>query len=493
MLIAALFVVAILFACARSSLARQEHDRKQKHEDLVMLSEVERLHFYYFLHNANPDTGLILDRATDTSPASVAAVGFALTAYPVAVERSWIKRDAAAAWAYKVLTTLSNAPMGPQKEGVVGYHGFFYHMLDPKTGLRATAPKFWDSELSSIDTALLIAGVLFARNYFSRDNEVERQIRAMAQKLYDGVEWNWMANAEGLVHLGWTPEAGMMAGSYKGYSEALLMYILALGSKTHPLPDRAWSAFIGDAPLTSQFGVSYVICPDSPLFTYQYPHCWIDFRGLQDELMRQYKLDWFENSRRATIAQYRYCRANPKNFRGYSATMWGLTACDGPGDVEKLVPATSHRMRWRVAAARGEEHSANQPRSEKLIGDVKQHFWGYMARGCPSGPDDGTIAPTAALSSLPFTPELTMPMLRRLWKDRRDILRFNGFPDAFNPTFEPTKPPYGWIDPTTVAIDQGPILLMTENYRTGFVWEVMKQDGNLIHGLQRAGFTGGWL
>jgi hypothetical protein len=460
--ISLLFVGMILFACCCVALANQERDREDTQKETRMLNEVERRHFNYFARNQDPDTGLILDRSTPASPASIAAVGFALTAYPIAVQRHWIKRQEAAAWTHKVLKTLSTRPMGPEAEGNIGYHGVFYHMLDPKTGLRATSPKYWNSELSSIDTALLMVGVLFARDYYTWDNAVEKEIRNLAEKLFDNVEWNWISDERGLIHHAWTPETGMSPGGYQGYSEAMLMYLIALSSTTHKMPQTTWETFIGGAKPVTQNGQTYVICPDSPLFVYQYPHCWIDFRDIRDPIMRQLGWDWFENSRRATKAQYNYAMENPHKFRDYGTQAWGLTACDGPGDVEKEVDGVKRKFSW------------------------------YVARGCPNGPDDGTIAPTAALSSTPFTPELSLPLLRHWYADRKELLGFDGFADGFNPTFDPTTR-NGWICPVTLGIDQGPILLMLENYRSDFVWKIMRDDPNLRLGLKRAGFTGGWL
>jgi len=457
-----LFAIACLLSWGYAAARLQRRASEENRKEQAMLNEVQQTHFNYFACNQDPDTGLILDRSTPTSPASIAAVGFGFTAYAVAVERGWIRREAAAAWAHKVLSTLTTRPMGPEPSGTIGHHGVYYHMLDPKTGTRATAPKYWNSELSSIDTALLVIGTMSARRYFTWDNPVENEIRAMSTHLIDNVEWDWISDERGLIHHAWTPEGGMTNGGYLGYSEAMLMYLVALGSDTHPMPVTTWETFIGMAKPITQYGQTYITCPDSPLFVYQYPHCWIDFRDIRDPIMRKYGFDWFQNSRRATLAQYNYAMHNPKGFRDYGSMAWGLTACDGPGNVQKE------------------------------IGGVKREFWWYMARGCPNGPDDGTIAPTAALSSMPFTPELSLPLLRTWYKDRRELLGLHGFYDGFNPTFDPEKK-NGWVCEVTLGIDQGPILLMIENHRSKFVWNLMRNDANLQKGLVRAGFNGGWL
>lgn len=435
--------------------------------DEKLLDDVERTHFNYFVNNQNPKTGLILDRSSQTSPCSIAAVGFALTAYPVAVQRGWVTRQDAAAWTLKVLKTLLAVPQGAKRSGTSGYHGFFYHMLDPDTGERATSPKYWNSELSSIDTALLMYGVMFARDYYINNEDQEPKIRSIAQTLLDNVEWDWIATADGDIHHAWFPETGMSSTCYHGYSEAIMMYILALGSTTHKLPAVTWKTFMGDSALYSSGDLSWIACPGNPLFTYQYPHCWLDFRDIRDDVGRKFGLDYFENSKRATVAQYKYVLANPQKYRGYGVDAWGLTACDGPGN------------------------------NQREIDGIKRDFYGYCARGCPDGlnpdgRDDGTIAPTAAISSMPFTPELSLALLRNWWTNRQELIGRNGFADAFNPTFDKSSRS-GWIAPDTIGIDQGPIVLMLENYRSGLIWKTMKNDPTLRIGLQRATFSGGWL
>lgn len=430
--------------------------------DRAMLERVQRASFQHFVDLQDPATGLVFDRSGKNSPASIAAVGFALAAYPVAAERGWIGHHDAVDYTLKVLRTLWNAPQGPESEGTSGFHGYFYHFLDPSTGLRSTGPKYWNSELSSIDTALLMAGVVFARAYYSHDCRREREIRDLADKLYCRVEWDWLLRPDGLLGHGWTPEKGMIENVYKGMSEAPLLYLLALGSPTHAIPAASWQAFIGNAKAETYYRQRYVRCPGSPLFVYQYPHCWIDFRGIRDDVNRRLRFDYFENSRRATIAQRQYAKENAKKFKGYSAVNWGLTACDGPGGGERVVDG------------------------------VKRNFLWYSERGCPDGTDDGTIAPTAAISSLPFTPSIVLPTMRMWLKEKPELFGSHGFADSFNETFgEGTSS--GWIDPETISIDQGPIVLMIENYLSGFLWKTMRAEPYLRAGLERAGFKGGWL
>jgi hypothetical protein len=441
-------------------LSKRQDVTLPKEQQDKMVEMVQSDHFRYFQENQHPDTGLIFDRSTKDSPSSIAAVGFGLTCYPVAVDRQWISRDEARDWTLKVLKTLSDAPQGDTKSGTSGTHGYFYHMLNPATGLRTTADTHWDSELSSVDTALLMMGVLYSKEYFNEDNPKEREIRTLADNLYKRVEWDWLADKDGVVHLSWSPEQGKSPYRYRGYNEAIVVYLLGLGSPTHPLPDTAWKAIIGNEKTEKHYGQEYVRLHGSPLFTYQYPHTWIDFRNIKDDKAREMGFDWFENSRRATIAQHEYAKENPNKWKGYGPYVWGQTASDGPG--------------WVTRVIEGKEH----------------HFSGYRERGSPLGYDDGTIAPTAALASAPFAPELVMPTMVHWLRQYPDLYTRHGFADAFNPTVDA---PRVWVNKECIGIDQGPIMLMLENQRTGKIWETMCRNAYLQNGLRRAGFTGGWL
>jgi len=428
-----------------------------------LLGRVERAHFNYFLENQDPKTGFVLDRSDPTSPASIAAIGFSLSAYACAVKRGWVSREEALAYTLKVLDTLWTAPQGETASGTSGYRGWYYHFLEPDTGLRATSPRFWNSELSTIDTALLMAGVLFARNYFRGNSADEVRVRELATKLYERVEWSWMFREDKLVLHGWTPENGVIKHVYRGYSEAPLLYILALGSSTHPAPEGAWDAYLADTTVTHAYDVDYIKMPGEPLFCYQYPHSWIDFRGINDGVTAKAGFDYFENSRRMAQVHYRYAQDNPKKFAGYGGFDWGLTACDGPGDAKKTVDG------------------------------IEREFRGYSERGCPSGFDDGTIAPTAAVSSVAYAPEIVIPTIQYWLKNRPELFSDNGgFVDSFNPTFDRTTNS-GWICHHRLGIDQGPVVLMIENFRSGLIWSVMRRDNNLRSGLIKAGFRGGWL
>ncbi len=432
------------------------------------LETVEARTFNWFWETTNPANGLVPDRAPRPPFASIASVGFGLTACGVGVERGYITRAQAVERVLATLRFFMNAPMGPEVEGVTGHRGFYYHFLDMQTGRR-----FKNIELSSIDTALLMLGVLFCREYFDRPDAAEAEIRSLADALYRRVEWSWLQPRAPLIGMEWRPERDFGAHDYKGMDEAMFLYVLAIGSPTHPAPPEAWAAFTGSYQWGVFHGQEYA--QFSPLFGYQYSHVWIDPRGLRDAYMRAKGIDYFENARRATYANRAYCIANPGGFLDYGENIWGLTACDGPASVTAT------------------------------IADKPVRFKTYSARGASLRhiDDDGTIAPTAAGGSVPFAPEIAIPALLAM-RERYGDLLFNqhGFLDAFNPTYRPSygpvahgaiDPRHGWFDDQHLGIDQGPILLMIENHRTGFVWEVMKRSPYIRRGLKLAGFTAGWL
>lgn len=402
-------------------------------QDSVFLDLLQRTAFYFFWNEANPATGLIRDRSRPHSPCSVASLGFGLTAICIAIDRGWVRRDLGRARVLAALNTLWKTPQGRATQGVSGYKGFFYHFLDMNTGLRSGS-----CELSSIDTALLLAGVLYAREYFSSTDSLDGLVRSLADSIYLRVDWNWMRNyAPGLM-MGYYPESGFINAWWRGYNEAMVMYVLALGSPTHPVPASVWQAWTSGYSWETHYGYSYVAFP--PLFGHQYSHCWIDFRDIADSYMRAKGITYFENSRRATLAARAYCIANPKGFVGYGENLWGITACDGPT--------------------------------------------GYMARGAPPPyNDDGTIAPTAAGGSMPFTPEESIAALRYMYDNYRTRLWGEyGFRDAFNLTVN-------WWATDVIGIDQGPIIIMIENYRTQKVWRLFMQNPYVRVGLARAGFA----
>lgn len=424
---------------------------------------VARDSYAFFLGNTDPDSGLVADSTREGAPSSIAGVGFALAGLPCAVEGGWLARADAADRALKPLRFFLTAPQDGTTGGT-GYRGFYYHFLHADTGRRA-----WQSELSTMDTALLVAGVLTAARYFDRDASVEREIRDLADRLYRRVEWDWALNLPADaerdvgtgVSMGWTPEAGFFPGRWEGYNEGLLLYALALGSPTHSIPPESYSAFTQTYRWAKAYGTEYLYA--GPLFIHQYPHLWIDFRGIQDVFMRDRGIDYFENSRRATYVQHSYAVLNPGGFAGYGENLWGLTASNGPG------PAV------------------------RTVGGRKRRFWDYRARGAPYGPDDGTLAPWAVLASLPFAPELVKGTLDYLANLHIDAYGYFGFTSSFNPTFADDLPGVGWASPWHFALNQGPIVLAVENYRTGLIWRLMRSCPYVRTGLARAGFCGGWL
>jgi hypothetical protein len=429
-------------------------------KEQAFLDQLQRDTFKFFWETSAA-TVLTPDRTPGGDVSSVAAVGFALTSYLVGAERGYVTRAEAAARTLATLETLWRAPQGPAADGAAGFHGLFYHFVDVRDGVRSG-----ESELSTIDTALLMAGVLSSQVYFDRENATERSIRALSEQLYRRVDWAWATSPRHgpLLSMGWTPEEGFLDADWNGYNEGMLLYVLALGSPTHPVDPRAWEEWTRSYRWESFYGPPHVTF--GPLFGHQYSHVWIDFRGIQDPYMRSRGSDYFVNSVRATYANRAYCIANPGRWEGYGELVWGVTASDGPF------------------------HSSGSD----LGGKPFRAYWARAA-GPDASSDDGTIAPTAAGGSVPFAPEVAIPTLmsfRERFGDR--LYGKYGFKDAFNLSY-PGKPggTPGWFADTYLGIDQGPILLMTENYRTGFVWELLKKSAYVTAGLRRAGFTGGWL
>jgi len=433
----------------------------------AFVDTLERRTFLFFWELAEPATGMMPDRWPTKSFISTAATGFALTAYPIGVERRWITRDQAAVRTLSTLEFHWRAPQDTANAGVTGYRGFFYHFLHPGTGER------WeDVELSDVDTGLFLMGALFCQSYFDRETDRERRIRSLVDSLVARVEWRWMLVRPPLIAHGWTPRGGHLPYDWRGYNEAMFMNLLALGSPTHAVSAETWKAWAEGYEWGTFHGEQYL--GFAPLFGHQYSHAWVDFRGIQDEPMRAKGLDYFENSRRATYAQRAYAMANPSKFRDYGADVWGLTACDGPFEAKV-----------------------------RLAGRERE-FRTYEARGAcfTRVTDDGTIAPTAAGGSMAFAPEIALPALMAM-KERygEHVFRRYGFVDAFNPTLNEAMqtqagkivPGVGWFDDDYLGIDQGPILVMVENWRSDLVWRVMRKNAHLRRGLVAAGFRGGWL
>lgn len=439
--------------------------RTQKPAVPYSTDELQRRTFNFFWDLADQNAQ-IPDRWPNLAFSSIAATGFGLSAYLVGVERGWVTREQAAERVLKTLKVLAELPQGDASEGVSGYKGFFYHFLDHKKSHR-----FKDVELSTIDSGLLLAGVLSCQTYFDRANSTEKAIREAADFLYRRVEWDWMLNTNNRISMGWKPESKFIHAEWFGYTEAMILYVLALGSPTHTIPAASWDAWCQNYTWDDFMGQPHVNF--GPLFGHQYSHVWIDFKGIQDPYMQKKGIDYFENSRRATLVNHAYCVQNPRKFKGYSDKVWGLTACDGPVD-------------WLAK---------HDPR--RLCPEDWKNFNGYGARGIATDYlfDDGTLAPTAAGGSIPFAPEICMPAMETMWNTYYDSLVGQyGFKDCFNPAFTACgQLPNGWFDTDYLGIDQGPIILMLENYRTGLIWNIMKKNPYIRTGLQRAGFQGGWL
>jgi len=325
-----------------------------------------------------------------------------------------------------------------------------------------TGKRAWNCELSTIDTTFLIVGALTASAYFKGNSTQEQEIHYLAERLYWRVDWNWALNESNVVSQGWEPEKGFFPYRWLGYDEALLLYILGLGSPTYQLPATSFNAWSNSYQWISKYGYNYLYA--GSLFTHQLSHIWVDFRGIQDAIMREKKSDYFKNSCLATYVQRQYAIENPNQYIGYGECCWGITASDGPGFI-----------------------------TEEIDGK-KRVFFDYVARGVPDGPDDGTIAPWTAISSLPFASEIVLPLIEHItYKLQVKSENPYGFNSTFNQTFVNKDGSRGWISPYHFGINVGPIMLMIENYRTGMVWSLLRDNPYIKNGLMRAGFTGGWL
>jgi hypothetical protein len=394
-------------------------------------------------------------------------VGFALTAYPAGIERGYVTREQGRDRVLKTLEFFLKAPTGPEGQNVSGYQGFFYHFLDMETGYR-----FKDVELSTIDTTLLLAGALFCQSYFDQKDYKENLIRQHAETLYRRANWKWFQMSKPWVSMGWRPEHGFIEADWRGYNEAMILLVLALASPTYPVEKDVWKNWTDTYKWGEFYGQEYV--GFAPLFGHHYSHVWIDFKGIQDVYMKERGIDYFENTRRATYAQRHYAIENPMHWKDYGENIWGLSACDGP--VDTILPVNAIPRIFFTYGARGASHD-----------EVR---------------DDGTITPSAAAGSMPFTPEIVLPALMEM-RSRygEDLYSEFGFLDSFNPTFTfDIKVQHGrvvagkgWFDGDYLGIDQGVLFAMIENYRSGLIWNVMRKNPHIIRGLQRAGFTGGWL
>jgi len=388
-------------------------------DDEKLLEEIEHADFLFFWEQGNPQTGLVRDRFTvhgtdKGTVSSIAATGFGLTALCIADKRGYLPSSQLRERALATLRFLW--------KGLPNHRGFFYHFANASTGER-----LWDSEVSSVDTALLLCGILACREHFHYS-----EITELAYRIFNRVDWTWLSEDTTLLPHGWMPETGFLPYRWDGYSELMMMYLMGLGSWTHPLPPQAWNAWKRN--IFEYEGLRY-IGSIAPLFVHQYSQAWFDFRGKRDQYA-----DYYQNSIIATEVHRRFCVELAKQFPDYSNDLWGITASDS--------------------------------------------IHGYVAWGGPPavGPIDGTVVPSAAGGSLPFLPQATIRVLRNIrtrYADRA-WCRY-GFINAFNPL---TK----WYDPDVIGIDTGITMLMAENARTGFVWETFMKGSEARRGMYRAGF-----
>ena len=411
-----LSILFLLLPCKASA----SHSWTLSAKDRVFLDMVEKASFKYFLCCTNPENGLVMDRASNWktpdfsyAPASIAGVGFGLSALTAGAERGWIAKEKAEELSLTTLKYFYNK--------IENHKGFFYHFIDMKTGRRV-----WNCELSSVDTALFLAGALQAGEYY--DNA---EIKKYAELIYRRVDWKWMLNGTGNICMGWTPEKGFIASYWKDYNESMLLYVMAMGSPTHPVPARCWNNI--NRPLGRYRDYQCILCP--PLFTHQFSHAWIDFRDMRDDYA-----DYFQNSRQATLANRQFCIDSALSFKTYGPDCWGITACIGPD--------------------------------------------GYMAYGAVPGnaSSDGTVAPEAAGASIVFTPQESIGALKYIYKTHNKKMwgRY-GFSDSFNLD-------RNWYAEDVYAINQGPMLLMIENFLSGLIWKTFMKNIYIRKGLELAKF-----
>jgi len=417
-------------ALALSSIQALPATNKFSRSDQQFLEDLERRSFQYFWEEGDPDTGLVPDRARmDGSPldenhrnvASIAATGFSLTSLSIAADRNWISRNQAQERTRNTLRFFANKAFQE--------HGWFYHWLDAKTGERR-----WQSEVSSIDTALLLGGVLTARQYFRADQE----IRKLATKIYERVDFQWMLNGQQLLlSHGWKPETGFLKPHWDTYSEDTILYLLAIGSPTHPISPASWYALWRDRYRYE--GHAYFTTIGVPLFMHQYAHAWIDYRSWRET--KGDRIDYFENSVKATLAHRAFCVNLAHDFPAFGPNVWGITASD---------------------SAKGYLAWGGPPRDPQI---------------------DGTVVPSAAGGSLMFTPELSVVALRTMReKYGQKIYGKYGFIDAFNPNT-------GWVDSDVIGINAGIILLSAENARTGNVWRWFMRNPEIPRAMRLAGLA----
>lgn len=449
-----LILLTIAFGCSNPQPAKYQSFGKIDYpltpDDNLLLDSIQYHAFLYFTHEHHPEWGIVKDRAASWAPSSIAASGFGIPSLATGVERNWISREEAARITLNMLRFYYDSNQSTDTNAM-GYKGFYYHFMKMDTGTRE-----WNCELSSIDSGLLFMGIIFARNYYNQDNAVEKEIISLSNAILGRLDWSIFTMDENSKHphtisMGWRPEKGLIDWGWHGYNEGLFLYILAAATGMENV-ERSYDAWLSTYKWKEPYeGMAHVAFP--PLFGHQFSHAFIDFRGLADKYMKEKGIDYFENSRIATLVQREYAIENPHGWKGYDALSWGITACDGPG--------------------------------EKYNFDDKK-FIGYAGRGAAGRDynyfDDGTIAPYASLSSLPFAPEIVLPTIRAIIeRNGPAIWGKYGFYDAFNNTAN-------WVNDDFIGIAQGPMLIMIENFRTGLVWNYVMKDPLIQTGLEKLGF-----
>ncbi|PYU59843.1 MAG: hypothetical protein DMG55_12725, partial [Acidobacteria bacterium] len=386
--------------------------------DAQLLDEIQRATFQFFWDEASQKTGQVKDRALANGNdsrmmSSIAATGFGLTSLCIGDQRGYGKSPEIVERVQKTLRFLAN--------DLPNEHGFFFHFIHMETGER------WEKcELSSIDSSLLLCGVLTARQYFA-----DQEIKDLATKIYERIDWPWMLDGASTLSMGWTPESGFLKARWEHYCELMMIYLLAVGSPTHPIPASSWDAWT--RPRIQYQGIDYISGND-PIFTHQYSQAWFDFRKKRDAYA-----DYFENSVKATTAHKLFCMSLGDKFPDYSENLWGISASD--------------------------------------------YVNGYTAWGGPppQGPIDGSIVPCATGGSLPFLFDDCMRVLRNLRGHYREKAWVKySFVDAFNPLT-------GWYDPDVLGIDLGITMLMAENHRTGLIWNTFMKNPEAQSAMQKVG------
>lgn len=398
--------------------------------DDELLTIVQERTFRYFWDYAHPVSGLARERFGSGDVVTSGGSGFGVMAFPVAVERGFITRDEAVERILKIVNFL-----GCKAEK---FHGAFPHWLNGTTG-KALRFSVKDNGGDIVETALLLQGLLTVKEYFNGPDPREVAVRDGIDAIWRGVEWDWYTRGEDVIYWHWSPEYEWeMNLPVAGWNEALIVYVLAASSPTHPISrvvyEKGWARDGAMANGNEYLGVVLPLGPSygGPLFFAQYSFLGLDPRGLSDK----YADYWHQNVAQTRI-NYKYCVENPKGWKGYGRNVWGLTACDVPGG-----------------------YAANSPTE-----------------------DFGTIAPTAALSSFPYTPYESMEALHYYYYVLGEkTFGEYGFCDAFNLQED-------WFSPSYLAIDQGPIIIMMENYRTGLLWDLFMKNEDVRSGLTSLGFS----